>query len=82
MIFFAVNQLVISNFHVSIEMRTHKATGAFMVLLMAMTLLALASDFRGFELASYFAAGMLYFLCWRLIAFREIYLLGVCAFLS
>lgn len=63
-------------------MRTHKATGAFMVLLMAMTLLARATDFRGFELASYFAAGMLYFLCWRLIALREIYLLGVCAFLS
>jgi hypothetical protein len=63
-------------------MQTHKATGAFMVLLMAMTLLARATDFRGFELASYFAAGMLYFLCWRLIAFREIYLLGVCALLS
>lgn len=53
-----------------------------MVLLMALTLLARATDFRGFELASYSAAGMLYILCWRLIGLREIYLLSVCAGLS
>ena len=53
-----------------------------MVLLMLLTLLARATDVRGFELASYSVAGILYILCWRLIGLREIYLLSICAGLT
>ena len=53
-----------------------------MILLMLMTLLSRATDLLYFEIASDACAAMLYFLCWRLIKWREVYLLSVCAGLS
>ena len=47
-----------------------------MILLMLMTLLSRATDLLYFEIASDACAAMLYFLCWRLIKWREVYLLS------
>ncbi len=49
-----------------------------MVLLISTMLLARASDIRLFEISSYLAAAGLFVLSWRLIGWREIYLICVC----